>query len=80
MPNKIVLRADDILRFLEKDKHKNQNRLEGVPKSEPQLSLFDSDPRMKQIQEMLGKLDINTISPVEALLKLNEVIGLIKKE
>lgn len=81
MPNKIVLRADDILRFLEKDKHKNEgSRLNGVPKPEPQLSLFDSDPRMKQIQEMLGKLDINTISPVEALLKLNEVMGLMKKE
>jgi DNA mismatch repair protein MutS len=34
---------------------------------------------MKEVQEMLGKIDINTISPVEALLKLNEVLNLLKK-
>ena len=43
------------------------------------MSLFDSDPRFREIQEILGKVDINTMSPVEALLKLNEVITVIKK-
>jgi DNA mismatch repair protein MutS len=43
------------------------------------MSLFEVDPRFKEIQEMLSKIDINTISPVEALLKLNEVLTAMKK-
>jgi DNA mismatch repair protein MutS len=31
------------------------------------------------VQEILNKIDINTISPVEALLKLNEVLTILKK-
>ena len=44
------------------------------------MSLFESDPRFKEIQEMLSKVDINTMSPVEALLKLNEVITVLTKD
>lgn len=81
MPNKIVFRSNEILHFLEKDKHKNEEhkKFHDVPKPSPQMSLFDSDPRFKQIQEMLGKVDINTMSPVEALLKLNEVMTVLKQ-
>jgi len=81
MPNKIVFRSNEILHFLEKDKHKNEEhkKFQDVPKPTPQMSLFDSDPRFKEIQELLGKVDINTMSPVEALLKLNEVITVLKK-
>ncbi|NBP70677.1 MAG: DNA mismatch repair protein MutS, partial [Cytophagia bacterium] len=81
MPNKIVLRANEILHFLEKDKHKNENRkkLEELPKSTNQISLFELDPRYKAVEEILQKIDINTMSPVEALLKLNEVLGALKK-
>jgi DNA mismatch repair protein MutS len=81
MPNRIVFRSNEILHFLEKDKHKNEEhaRFHDVPKPSPQMSLFDSDPRFKEIQEMLGKVDINTMSPVEALLKLNEVMTILKK-
>lgn len=82
MPNKIVLRANEILHFLEKDKHKNEgeNKIQDVPKPTPQLSLFESDPRFVDIQEMLNTVDINTISPVEALLKLNEVLSILKRK
>jgi DNA mismatch repair protein MutS len=76
MPNKVVLRANEILHFLEKDKHKNENRkMQDVPKPTPQMSLFELDPRHKVVEDLLSKVDINTISPVEALLKLNEVIS-----
>jgi len=51
-----------------------------MPKPTPQMSLFASDPRFTEIQELLGKMDINTISPVEALLKLNEVITVLNKK
>ncbi len=81
MPNKIVLRANEILHFLEKDKHKNESRkkLEEVPKASSQISLFELDPRHKAVEELLHKIDINTISPVEALLKLNEVLNALRK-
>jgi len=82
MPNKVVLRANEILHFLEKDKHKNEGnkKFQEVPKPSPQMSLFEADPRFKEIQEMLEHIDINTVSPVEALLKLNEVLTILKKK
>jgi DNA mismatch repair protein MutS len=82
MPNKVVLRANEILHFLEKDKHKNETagKLEALPKATHQMSLFEIDPRSKALQELLEKIDINTISPVEALLKLNEILSLVRKE
>jgi DNA mismatch repair protein MutS len=81
MPNKVVLRSNEILHFLEKEKHKNEpkKKLENIPKATPQMSLFELDPTSKAIQEMLSKIDINTISPVEALLKLNEILALLNK-
>jgi DNA mismatch repair protein MutS len=81
MPNKIVLRSNEIIHFLEKEKHKNEplKKLEDLPKSTPQMSLFEMDPKSKAIHEMLEKIDINTISPVEALLKLNEILSIMKK-
>ena len=81
MPNQVVLRANDILHFLEKEKHKAEPRrkLGELPKATPQMSLFEMDPKSKAIHDMLEKIDINTISPVEALLKLNEVLTVFKK-
>lgn len=80
MPNKIVLRANEILHFLEKDKHRNEqsHRIKEVPKSTVQMSLFEMDPRHQQLEELLRAIDINTISPVEALLKLNEILTLVR--
>lgn len=81
MPNKIVLRANEILHFLEKEKHKNEpeKKFDALPKAAPQMTLFEADPKSKELSEMLSKIDINTISPVEALLKLNEILGIYKK-
>ncbi|HTH54572.1 MAG TPA: DNA mismatch repair protein MutS [Cyclobacteriaceae bacterium] len=81
MPNKIVLRANEILHFLEKEKHKNEpeKKFDALPKATPQMTLFEADPRAKELQNMLDKIDINTISPVEALLKLNEILGVYRK-
>lgn len=78
MPNRVVLRSNEILHFLEKDKHKNERKQKDIPKPTPQMSLFEADPRFKEIEELLGRIDINTISPVEALLKLNELLSVLK--
>ena len=81
MPNRVVLRANEILHFLEKDKHKNEDKkIKEIPKPSPQMSLFEADPRFKAIQELLGNVDINTLSPVEALLKLNEVLSILNRK
>lgn len=79
MPNQIVIRANEIMRHLEKDKiaKESRRRFKDVPKSY-QLNLFEADPRFEEVKNILGKIDINTISPVEALLKLNEIIGILK--
>lgn len=81
MPNKVVLRANEILHFLEKDKQHDSKtkRFDELPKAAQQMSLFEIDPKSKAIHEMLSQIDINTISPVEALLKLNEVLSMLKK-
>ena len=75
MPNPIVLRASEIMSHLEKDKamgHQKE-RIKDMPKNNYQLSLFEMDPKFKEAKTLLDAIDINTISPVEALLKLNEV-------
>jgi DNA mismatch repair protein MutS len=80
MPNKVVIRANEIMHFLEKDKQKNDTgkKLEELPKANFQMNLFEADPKFKAVMAMMEALDINTISPVEALLKLNEVKGILK--
>ena len=42
------------------------------------MNLFEADPRMERVLEILGQLDINATSPVEALLKLNELKEILK--
>lgn len=75
MPNPVVLRAAEIMGHLEKDKamHASKNNLKDMPKNNYQLSLFDMDPKFKETRDMISKIDINTISPIEALIKLNEI-------
>jgi len=75
MPNPVVLRASEIMVHLEKDKalQASKEKVREMPKNNFQLSLFDMDPKFKEAQELLSSIDINTISPIEALLKLNEL-------
>jgi DNA mismatch repair protein MutS len=81
MPNSLVLRANEIMHHLEKDHLNNQHedRLKEIPKSTLQMSLFEAaDPAWDSIKKILTQTDVNIISPVEALLKLNELKQLIK--
>ncbi len=82
MPNQVVLRAHEILLHLEKDKvqDKTKKRLEEIPKANFQMSLFEpTSPHIKEMMEKLDGIDINAMSPVEALLKLNEIKGIADK-
>ena len=80
MPNEVVIRSNEILQHLEKDKIKEQHseKIESMPKNNFQLSMFESDPHFEEVLGLLNKLDVNTISPVEALLKLNEIKNILK--
>jgi DNA mismatch repair protein MutS len=75
MPNPIVLRAAEIMGHLEHDKSvkKNKENLKSIPKNNYQLSMFELDPKFQEAKEMIEKIDINAISPIEALLKLHEI-------
>ena len=41
--------------------------------------MFEANKKKKKMTELLDAIDINTISPVEALLKLNEIKGIKEK-
>ena len=79
MPSKVVKRAYKILKQLEaKNDSEGNTRVEQKIKSQPtedfQLSFFQlDDPVLSQIKDELISLDINTLTPVEALMKLNEI-------
>ncbi len=80
MPNAIVIRANEILKHLEKEKLTDSDRqkLEELPTQQFQMNLFEADPRMDRMLDILRNIDVNTTSPVEALLKLNELKDVLK--
>ncbi len=83
IPNPVILRAHEIMRHLEKEKVSNtaSQKMADLPKSNFQLSIFEAnDPAYIKVKELLSQTDINTISPVEALLKLNEIKGMLGKK
>jgi DNA mismatch repair protein MutS len=84
MPPALISRANAILKQLE-DKHADSDGSEvskavkqlAVPQM--QLSIFDAHTEVfDDIRKMLESTDINRLTPVEALLKLNEIKGLLK--
>jgi DNA mismatch repair protein MutS len=78
MPQSIVKRANEILLELEKT-HRKEDLLEKVDelaehREGMQLSFFQlDDPVLKQIRDEIKNLDINNLTPVDALNKLNEI-------
>ncbi|MCE7061446.1 DNA mismatch repair protein MutS [Dyadobacter sp. CY343] len=82
MPQPIVLRASEIMQHLEKEHmtQEHSKKIKEIPKNNFQLSIFEpADPKMEELKEKLSLIDVNTLSPIEALLKLNELQKLIKK-
>ena len=80
MPSKVVKRSEEILKQLESTREgatvegKGATVHKGSDDAEFQLSFFQlNDPVLEQIKEEIERVDINTLTPVEALLKLNEI-------
>jgi len=78
MPRSVVQRAEEILKQLEnkQPREKLSKPLEtiGTNREGIQLSFFQlDDPVLKQIRDEIKNLNINTLTPLEALNKLNEI-------
>ncbi len=81
MPQTVILKAQKLLKKLEKD-HSNEV-LNGIKsqKEEMQMSFFNlDDPLLEEIKEEILNLDINTLTPIEALMKLNEIKRMLTKK
>mgnify|MGYP002753837381 FL=1 len=82
MPTKVVNRAKEILKTLEDSRSQNQNteNIKRVTEENLQLSFFQlDDPALESIREELTQIDINTLTPIEALMKLNKIKSMIGK-
>jgi len=80
MPKQVLNRAKEILVDLEKNHSSNNFKIEKQSKDDLQLSFFKlDDPVLEQIRDNIIDLNINELTPVEALLKLNEIKKLISK-
>lgn len=82
MPRKVIDRADSLLSVLEKShSHESMNKAvkETKPFNDMQLSFIQlDDPLLLQIKEDILNTNIDTLTPVEALMKLNEIKKLLK--
>ena len=79
MPNEILIRAYEILSYLESNNlQKNTKKQLRIPiglKSEK-----INNKELDKIKEIIKKIDINNINPVQALVKLNEIIQIINSK
>ena len=82
MPNELINRANEILQELESQRNLATDistTLKSLPaKDDFQLNMFAmDDPRLLKLKEVLEKVNINTLTPVEALMKLDELRKLL---
>lgn len=81
MPAKVVNRANEILKTLEASRTQGGGTSESIKRvteENMQLSFFQlDDPVLENIREELTKIDINTLTPIEALMKLNAIKKMI---
>lgn len=81
MPQIVIQKAQKLLKQLEK-RHSSEE-LSGIKAAndELQLSFFNlDDPLLEEIKEEIMNIDINTLTPVEALMKLNEIKRMLVKK
>lgn len=84
MPKSVVSRAEDILKHLESNNRKDYptKQVKGLAEQREgfQLSFFQlDDPVLKQIRDEIRNIDINNLTPMEALNKLNDIKKIIGK-
>ena len=85
MPKSIVKRAEEILKILETDKRQEEGiatqslkQKNGQQAGNYQLNFFQlDDPVLSQVRDEIVHLDVNNLTPIEALNKLNEIKKII---
>ena len=83
MPQQVVRRATKMMEKLEKSHGSEEltGKLKQATEEEMQLSFFNlDDPLLEQIKEEILHTDIDTLTPVEALMKLNEIKRMLVKK
>jgi len=85
MPGEVIERANRLLQTLEKSHSSSELnkslKTSGTSKDDYQLSFIQlDDPLLLQIKDDILSTDINTLTPVEALLKLNQIKNLLIKK
>jgi DNA mismatch repair protein MutS len=84
IPNAVLLRATEILNRLEEDRtnlspQKTLKKTDSKPVY--QMNMFQTeDPKMIQVKKLCGGIDINTLTPIEALLKLQAIQGILNNQ
>src|SRR5690554_259732 len=82
MPQSIIQRANKLLKRLEK-RHSSaeiSDELKAVAQQEMQLSFFNlDDPLLEELRDEILDIDIDTLTPVEALMKLNEIRRMLQR-
>ena len=75
MPHFVINRSEQILSKLEKDHQEDdQENVKDATLKDTQLSIFQlDDPRLEEIKSELMAIDIDAFTPVEALMKLNQI-------
>ncbi len=77
MPKQIIDRANEMLAELESQRQQQgdiKQTVKKMPAQNFQLSFFDmSDPKMKRLAEEIEKVEVNAMTPVEAIMKLQEL-------
>ena len=82
MPQQVIHRATKIMKRLEKSHSSEEltDNLKAVT-NDMQLSFINlDDPLLEEIKDEILHLDINTLTPVEALMKLNEIKRMLQKK
>ena len=81
MPQTVIQKAQKLLKKLEKNHSSDALNTIKSAKDEMQLNIFSmDDPLLEEIREDILSLDINTLTPVEALMKLNELKRMLLKK
>ena len=82
MPQAVLHRANKILKRLEKSHSSEElsEQMKELSKEEMQLSFFKlDDPLLEALRDEILEIDIDTLTPVEALMKLNEIKRMLQR-
>lgn len=83
MPSPVVHRANKMMKHLEKSHASEdiQEKLKNASQNDIQLSFFNlDDPLLEEIKDEILSTNIDTLTPIEALMKLNEIKRMLTKK